>query len=47
MRLHLTNGWRQRWVESARPGTPAAVINFIIWLAVLAVLLLMAIPTAG
>jgi hypothetical protein len=43
----LTNGWRQRWVESANPGTPAAVVNFIIWLAVLAIVLLMAVSTAG
>ena len=47
LRPHLTHGWKQRLAGSMSPGTSAAVINFIIWLAVLAVVLLMAVSTAG
>ncbi len=46
VRLHLTHGWKQRLAGSISPGTPA-VINFIIWVAVLIIVLLMAVSTAG
>ena len=46
VRLHLTHGWKQRLAGSMSPGTPA-VINFIIWIAVLLIVLLMAVSTAG
>ena len=47
VRLHLTHGWKQRLAGSMSPGTSAAVINFIIWVAVLIIVLLMAVSTAG
>lgn len=47
VRLHLTHGWKQRLTGSISPGTSAAVINFIIWVAVLIIVLLMAVSTAG
>ena len=47
MRLFMIRSWKQRLAGSVRPGTPVAVINFIIWLAVLMIVLLMAVSTAG
>ena len=47
MRLFMIRSWKQRLAGSGSPTAPVAVINFIIWLAVLIIVLLMAVSTAG
>ncbi len=47
MRLFMIRSWKQRLAGSVSRGTPVAVINFIVWLAVLMIVLLMAVSNAG
>ena len=46
MRLFMIRSLKQRVAGSVNPGTPA-MVNFIVWLAVLAIVLFMAVSSAG
>lgn len=47
MRLHITDIWRHRLTEAAYPLLSAGVLNFVIWVLVLAIVLLMAVSSAS